>query len=106
MKRTILIYVAVLLFCGMGLFVAFERGRHLPPPAAVEGSPAPVGIAVPAISLDSHSPWSPLRENLKDPLSRLLLQVIVIVLATRLVGSVFARCGQPAVVGEVLAGIL
>ena len=43
---------------------------------------------------------------MKDPLSRLLLQVIIIVLATRAVGTIFVRCGQPAVIGEVLAGIL
>lgn len=106
MKRTILIYIGVLLLCGVGMFVAFERGRHLQPPAAVEGAPATVGVTAPAASGDSASPWSPLRENLKDPLSRLLLQVIVIVLATRMLGAIFARCGQPAVVGEVLAGIL
>ena len=47
-----------------------------------------------------------MRANFKEPLSRLLLQVIVIVLTTRLVGALFSRWGQPSVVGEVLAGIL
>ncbi len=45
-------------------------------------------------------------QNLKDPLARLLLQFIVIILATRLVGRVFSHFGHPAVVGEIAAGIL
>jgi Kef-type K+ transport system membrane component KefB len=106
MRRTLLIYSGVLLLCGAGMLVAFERGRHLPRPAAVAGAPATVGVTAPAASGDSASLWSSLRENLKDPISRLLLQVMVIVLATRMLGALFARGGQPAVVGEVLAGIL
>lgn len=45
-------------------------------------------------------------ENLHSPLARLLLQFIVIILATRAVGSLFARFGQPPVIGEITAGIL
>ena len=47
-----------------------------------------------------------LLENLHSPLARLLLQFIVIILATRAVGSLFARFGQPPVIGEITAGIL
>jgi Kef-type K+ transport system membrane component KefB len=47
-----------------------------------------------------------LLDNFHSPLARLLLQFIVIILATRLVGSLFARIGQPAVIGEITAGIL
>jgi Kef-type K+ transport system membrane component KefB len=106
MKRTVLIYLVSLLVFGLGIFLVIKQGKHLPPPKA-ENVTAVVGINPPATaSPAATSVWSSLRENLKDPLSRLLLQVIVIVLATRLVGSIFTRCGQPAVVGEVLAGIL
>lgn len=47
-----------------------------------------------------------LLENFHSPLARLLLQFIVIILATRVVGSLFTRFGQPAVIGEITAGIL
>ena len=47
-----------------------------------------------------------LLENFHSPLARLLLQFIVIILATRLLGSLFARFGQPRVIGEITAGIL
>jgi Kef-type K+ transport system membrane component KefB len=45
-------------------------------------------------------------ENLKDPLAKLLLQFIVIILATRTAGSLFKRFGQPSVIGEIAAGII
>jgi Kef-type K+ transport system membrane component KefB len=41
-----------------------------------------------------------------DPLSQLLLQLITILVAARIVGALFARAGQPAVIGEMTAGIL
>ena len=47
-----------------------------------------------------------LLENLNGPLARLLFQFIVIILTTRVVGSLFARFGQPPVIGEITAGIL
>jgi len=103
MKRSILIYLTILVFFGMGIFLILEKGRFLPAPKHETGqSMAMKGTKPTAMP----SVWSALSENMKDPLSRLLLQVIVIVLATRAVGAIFARCGQPPVVGEVLAGIL
>jgi Kef-type K+ transport system membrane component KefB len=104
MKRTLLIYVALLALFGSGIFFALRWGQRLPAPTP-ELAPA-VGTTSPVASADAASLWSPLRENFNAPLSRLLLQVIVIVLATRLIGAVFARCGQPSVIGEILAGIL
>jgi Kef-type K+ transport system membrane component KefB len=47
-----------------------------------------------------------LRRNLEDPLPLLLLQVVVIVVAARLMGGLFRRFRQPAVIGEMVAGIL
>lgn len=45
-------------------------------------------------------------QNLHYPLARLLLQFLVVILATRLLGSLFARFAQPRVIGEITAGIL
>jgi hypothetical protein len=104
MKRTILIYLALLALFGSGIFIAIQWGQGLPAPT-FDNAPA-IGVVAPAPSGDAASIRSPVRENLQEPLGRLLLQVIVIVLATRLVGALFVRCGQPSVVGEVLAGIL
>lgn len=105
MKQTFLIYLAILALFGSGIFLVIKHGQHLPAPGA-GNTTAVTGIAPPVALDDPASAWSGMRENLQDPFSRLLLQVIVIILATRMVGALFVRCGQPAVVGEVLAGIL
>jgi Kef-type K+ transport system membrane component KefB len=47
-----------------------------------------------------------LRQNLQDPLTRLFVQLILIVLVARICGAVAQQVGQPAVIGEMLAGIL
>lgn len=41
-----------------------------------------------------------------QPLARLLLQLIVIITLARLFGVLFRRLGQPAVIGEIVAGIV
>jgi K+:H+ antiporter len=46
------------------------------------------------------------RENLRSALSILLLQLVVIIIAARIFGSLFRRIGQPRVMGEIIAGIL
>ena len=50
--------------------------------------------------------WAALHRNINTPLSRLLLQFIIIIGATRTLGTIFSRIGQPAVIGEIAAGIL
>lgn len=105
MKRTFLIYLVTLTLFGSGIFFVIKQGKHLPSPMT-DNTQTVVGITTPVVSSHPASAWAAMSENMKDPLSRLLLQVIVIVLATRTVGAIFTRFGQPAVVGEVLAGIL
>lgn len=43
--------------------------------------------------------------NLHHPLALLLLQIIAIVIAARIFGWLFNKIGQPAVIGEIIAGI-
>jgi len=45
-------------------------------------------------------------QNLRQPLAVLLLQIIVIVTIARMMGYVFRKIGQPAVIGEIIAGII
>lgn len=46
------------------------------------------------------------RHNLTHPLAILLLQIITIIVVARILGFLCRRIGQPAVIGEILAGIL
>ena len=107
MKRLALYFLGLILF---GLCIAFtlEAGRKLPAPA---GGPASISPADPnnvaaAASAPSASLLANLRENFKDPLTRLFLQLIVIVMAARVCGGLAAKAGQPSVIGEMVAGIL
>jgi len=79
----------------------------------VATNPAPVSASVPAAgqaaaaeAVAAAGAFARLGANLKEPLALLLLQIVVIVAAARLVGTLFARFGQPPVIGEMLAGIL
>lgn len=44
-------------------------------------------------------------ERIQHPLTILLLQIAVVITAAKLLGSLFKRIGQPAVIGEIAAGI-
>ena len=47
-----------------------------------------------------------MRDHIESPLPRLLLQLIVIVFATRVSGMIAGRLHQPPVVGEIVGGML
>jgi Kef-type K+ transport system membrane component KefB len=49
--------------------------------------------------------WNNLADQFHHPLAILLLQIITIILAARLLGTLFRKIGQPAVIGEIVAGI-
>lgn len=58
----------------------------------------------------SRNPWQMIvetyHENIIHPLAILLLQIVVIILAARMFSWLFRKIGQPAVIGEILAGIV
>ncbi len=47
-----------------------------------------------------------LHHNMAEDAALLLLQIIAILLVSRLFGFIFAKIGQPTVIGEILAGIV
>lgn len=94
MKRIAAIYAVVTAVFVLGMCATFYLGRGMPIAAGHLAASTP------------SSPWSALWQNFHEPLSRLLVQFVVIVMATRIVGAVFSRVGQPAVIGEMLAGIM
>ncbi|MBK7029316.1 MAG: cation:proton antiporter [Bacteroidales bacterium] len=62
------------------------------------------------ITHDSVGIWGQLTESVHEsfqhPLSILLLQILIIILISRLFAFLFQKIKQPAVIGEVMAGIL
>jgi len=60
------------------------------------------GVAVSNINMFIQS----LMNNIAEPASMLLLQIISILIVSRIFGYIFAKIGQPTVIGEILAGIV
>lgn len=105
MPRNVLFYLAVLLVFGAGTWLILGQGSQLEAATAAAARVAPaVHAADPGEA--ATGPLGALLGNLRHPLSRLLLQVILIVVAARSLGSLFRRIGQPPVIGEMVAGIL
>ena len=61
---------------------------------------------IPAIVKNETAGGVSFVERIQHPLTMLLLQIVVIITAAKLLGSFFKRIGQPAVIGEIAAGIL
>jgi Kef-type K+ transport system membrane component KefB len=97
MRKSLFIYLVFILVFGAGIYVTLERGKRL----ETERPTAAAGQAV----AERESANGPI-DSLRHPLGVLLLQLIVIVFAARLFGGLFCRFGQPAVVGEITAGIV
>lgn len=111
MKMRVWLYPLVLMIFGAAIFFALQRGAGLAQPAK------PVGIGAESLASPTDarpavkaagpaSIWANFQANAQSPLSRLFIQLIIIVLAARGLGRIFTRFGQPAVVGEMFAGIL
>ncbi|ASZ10943.1 cation:proton antiporter [Chitinophaga pendula] len=97
MNRRILLYLLIIgVFGGLSWWIIRE-GQHLPFKALVPPSHATL--------LGGSFNWRQLFDNVKHPLSILLIQVIVIMLASRFFSWLAGTIRQPAVVGEVVAGI-
>lgn len=65
------------------------------------------------ISHDTFEGWSPFslfreafNHNVTHPLAILILQIISIILFSRIFGYLFNKIGQPTVIGEIVAGII
>ncbi len=107
MRRATIFYLFVLFVVGGGILAVLKMGGSLPLPASTE-LPVTGTHATPAAggggAVDSM--FSTLRANFSHPLSHLFIQLLVIISASRLVGALFTRFGQPSVIGEMAAGIL
>ena len=107
MKQFLFCGLALLIFSA-GILLTLEQGRQLQlPPMTVPNQPSPVASADGIAGVEpSASLVENLRENLQEPLTRLFIQFILIIVAARLCGTLALKLRQPAVVGEMIAGIL
>ena len=111
MNKNLFFYVLVVVIFGSLLWFVFNQGAKLnviPSPqsilreaqqaASLENPTNQAGVVVVFIKS--------LSENLAHPLSLLLIQIVVIVLLSRLLAFLVSKIGQPMVIGEIIAGIL
>ncbi|MBC8029082.1 MAG: cation:proton antiporter [Pyrinomonadaceae bacterium] len=111
MYRNLLFYIAVLSVFGVGTYLVLDYGARVQPRETsmerkLEPGSAGFHQQQPKTEASTASLVGELRQNLQHPLSILLLQVVVVILAARIVGNLFLRMGQPAVIGEIVAGII
>jgi Kef-type K+ transport system membrane component KefB len=91
----------------VGLFVVLiavviRTGDSLLTPANITGAPAADSSAPPAAAPTTFDTW---RDHAAQPLARLILQIVTVVAAARVFGAAVRRLGQPAVIGEMAAGV-
>lgn len=98
MKNTLLLYIAIIVFFGSGIAYVLHEGSTLE-------SATLLYSALPHTVLNSGLIENFLKQ-LHHPLALLLIQIIVIMVATRLFGFLVSFVAQPSVVGEIIAGII
>lgn len=110
MKKSLLIYLLV-----MGVFTALiwyfvNKGADLKPNSNVITNYKVETLETPptneASSAIIQSIQSLFQHNIRQPLSLLLLQILVILAVSRGFGILLTKIGQPSVVGEIIAGIV
>jgi Kef-type K+ transport system membrane component KefB len=105
--RRLLLYATMLGLFVAGVAALLSVGSRLEPPPAAPGlQEASVVSAADAPGAAEGGVLARLLDQAREPLPLLLLQVVIVVVAARLLGTLFGRWGQPPVVGEMLAGIL
>ncbi len=100
MKRASLYYLVTLVVAVIAIPSLLRLGSSLPQPEGVKVAAEAAGVA------PVEGMVASLKTNFEHPLGHLFLQLVVIIAASQLMGRAFTRVGQPAVVGEMAAGIL
>lgn len=97
-KKAISPFLNVIVMAGVviSLWIIIDAGRHLDAASQISAAPAQ----------DSNL-FSGLLNgiNVQHSLSVLILQILVIIIASRILGWLMSLIGQPTVIGEILAGI-
>jgi Kef-type K+ transport system membrane component KefB len=102
---TFLVYAAILIGCGLGIYCTIQAGQRLEPVRVLIENSAQT-VASSSAGGGGESWWQGTRDALREPLSLLLIQLILIVTLARFFGAHSGRLGQPAVIGEMVAGIV
>jgi Kef-type K+ transport system membrane component KefB len=110
MKKSLLIYLVVLIVSGACIYLVLLSGSRLESgrPASQQHEQHSNTAVSPSQQKEDgiNGVSAVFHEHLREPLSILLLQVIVVLVVSRLVSGLFHKIGQPSVIGEMVAGII
>ncbi|HJS17327.1 MAG TPA: cation:proton antiporter [Anaerolineales bacterium] len=111
MSRNLIFYVLLIAIFGSLLWFVFNQGAELEVLQSPQTSVGEMSVENPEFGATADVSaffvfFRNLSQNLRHPLSLLLLQIVIIVLASKLLGSLVSKFGQPLVIGEMIAGIL
>jgi Kef-type K+ transport system membrane component KefB len=102
-NKKLIFYLLTLAVFGGLMYWITQQGEYLEAGKLVEA---------PVVATDKPDarPFQLFREsfnhNILHPLAVLILQVIAIILVSRIFGFIFNKIGQPTVIGEIIAGIM
>lgn len=103
-KWSTLFYVVIVAGLGTVIYWIVKQGQALQNPALTTHQIQTAKDTT--ISNSFHVFTDSFNHNLSEPLAVLLLQIIIIIAFARLFGFLFKKIGQPAVIGEIVAGII
>jgi Kef-type K+ transport system membrane component KefB len=97
--KTWMVYAIMLILFGIFSYMLVEKGAALQIVKTVQNETTSIGS-----SFDIFR--TSIFHNIAEPAAMLLLQIISILIVSRVFGFLFTKIGQPTVIGEILAGIL
>jgi hypothetical protein len=110
MQRTAQLYLVIVGLAGLGLFFILHAGDRLYGHVSPFQTPRATHAGTPGVLNETPSQGelfvTHLQESAADPLSRFFLQLFAVITVSYSFGWVFTRYGQPAVVGEMMAGVV
>src|SRR3982750_595898 len=106
MQRTAQYYFIIVGLAALGLFLILRAGDRNYGQVSPFQTPNAIATGQPGVTPTGHSFAAHLRESAADPLSRFFLQLFAVITVSYSFGWLLTRYGQPAVVGEMLAGIV
>ena len=97
-------YVFIVAGLGFAIYWIAKQGSALQSPALTATQAEKTKEAT--VANEFHIFKDSFNHGLSEPLAVLLLQIIVIIACARLFGYLFKKIRQPAVIGEIVAGIV
>jgi Kef-type K+ transport system membrane component KefB/nucleotide-binding universal stress UspA family protein len=105
--RTWLYYVLMLLLFCVGAYFLIQKGSDVEVNYHVTTQSVSTQVLTPETNLSNWQQFKvSVSHNIAEPITHLLLQIIAILLVSRLFGLFFSKINQPTVIAEILAGIV